>query len=49
MGCRKQITLRLPDEVYEALKEAGKYLGFNHQNLILLAILHSIGKLKYIP
>lgn len=46
MRDKKQITLRLPDEVYEALEKAGTYLGFNLQNLILIAILHSIGKLK---
>lgn len=45
----KQITLRLPEKLYEALEGTGKKLGVNCQNLILIAILHSIGLLVRKP
>lgn len=40
---RKQITLRIPDEVYEALREIGKEAGITIHSLVLMALCEHIG------
>lgn len=43
MNDRKQITLRIPDEVYEALKDSGEQIGLNIKSMILLAVAFELG------
>ena len=35
---KKQITLRIPDEVYEALKKEAERMGISVNNLVLRAL-----------
>ena len=38
----KQITLRLPEEVNEALKKISQQTGINYSNLVLLACWNNV-------
>ena len=38
----KQITLRLPEEVNEALKKISQQTGINYSNLVLLACSNNV-------
>ncbi len=40
---RKQITLRIPDRVYEALREMGEETGITIHSLILVALSLQFG------
>lgn len=42
---RKQITLRVPKEVYEALREMSEETGLPIHSLVLVALNHRIGAL----
>lgn len=42
---RKQITLRIPDEEYEALKKLSERLSLPIQDLIIIALLKSFNRL----
>ena len=45
---KKQITLRLPDEVYGALRDEAEKIGLNITAMILLAIAVDFGFLSSI-
>ena len=45
---KKQITLRLPDEVYGALRDESEKIGLNITAMILLAIAVDFGFLSSI-
>lgn len=45
MESRKQITLRLPEEVYEALKRMSDELDLGIQHLIIIALWKSFNRL----
>lgn len=42
---KKQITLRLPDEVYGALREIGKDMGLTLQSLVIIALQRRFNRL----
>lgn len=44
MSEHKQITLRIPENIYEALQDLSDKTGFSVKDLILLAVLHSSHK-----